>query len=215
MRKGLIFSALAAAALTAASFGVVLSHDPARAGPPQADAAAVDAAIAAGWANAAPEWKARLVQDETQKVCTETRNKPSPDVASTIMARERARIVYPEDGKLLGDWKKGEALAQSGFGGRFTDKEPKQQNGGNCYACHQLAASEISYGTLGPSLKGYGAARASDAAAVRAVYDKIYDSQAVLACSQMPRFGAAKFLSIEQIKDLVAYVMSPDSPVNK
>ena len=65
-----------------------------------------------------------------------------------------------------------------------------------------------------PSLKGYGAARASDAAAVRAVYDKIYDS-AVLACSQMPRFGAAKFLSIEQIKDLVAYVVSPDSPVNK
>ena len=70
-------------------------------------------------------------------------------------------------------------------------------------------------GTLGPSLKGYGAARASDAAAVRAVYDRIYDSQAVLACSQMPRFGAAKFLSIEQIKDLVAYVVSPDSPVNK
>ncbi len=136
-------------------------------------------------------------------------------MAAKIIARERARIVYPEDGKVLGDWKKGEALAQSGFGGRFTDKDPKQQNGGNCYACHQLAASEISYGTLGPSLKGYGAARASDAAAVRAVYDKIYNSQAVLACSQMPRFGAAKFLSIEQIKDLVAYVVSPDSPVNK
>jgi hypothetical protein len=31
----------------------------------------------------------------------------------------------------------------------------------------------------------------------------------------MPRLGAAKFLTIEQIKDLVAFVMSPESPVNK
>ena len=31
----------------------------------------------------------------------------------------------------------------------------------------------------------------------------------------MPRMGANKFLTIEQIKDLVAYVMSPESPVNK
>ena len=28
-------------------------------------------------------------------------------------------------------------------------------------------------------------------------------------------FGASNFLSLDQIKDLVAYVMSPDSPVNK
>ena len=31
----------------------------------------------------------------------------------------------------------------------------------------------------------------------------------------MPRFGANKILTIEQIKDLVALLMSPDSPVNK
>jgi sulfur-oxidizing protein SoxX len=31
----------------------------------------------------------------------------------------------------------------------------------------------------------------------------------------MPRFGSNKVLTIEQIKDLVALVMSPDSPVNK
>jgi sulfur-oxidizing protein SoxX len=31
----------------------------------------------------------------------------------------------------------------------------------------------------------------------------------------MPRFGAAKILTVDQIKDLVALLMSPDSPVNK
>jgi len=37
----------------------------------------------------------------------------------------------------------------------------------------------------------------------------------VLPCSQMPRFGHAKFLSEEQIKDVVAYLYDPESPVNK
>jgi sulfur-oxidizing protein SoxX len=31
----------------------------------------------------------------------------------------------------------------------------------------------------------------------------------------MPRFGAAKVLTIEQIKDAVALLMDRDSPVNK
>ena len=31
----------------------------------------------------------------------------------------------------------------------------------------------------------------------------------------MPRFGTNKILTIEQIKDLVALLMSADSPVNK
>jgi hypothetical protein len=31
----------------------------------------------------------------------------------------------------------------------------------------------------------------------------------------MPRMGASGFLTIDQIKDLVAFVMSPESPVNK
>jgi hypothetical protein len=31
----------------------------------------------------------------------------------------------------------------------------------------------------------------------------------------MPRLGANGFLTIGQIRDLVAYVMSPESPVNR
>ena len=50
---------------------------------------------------------------------------------------------------------------------------------------------------------------------MKAVYERIYNPQAAIPCANMPRFGASGFLTIDQIKDLVAYVMSPDSPVNK
>ena len=36
-----------------------------------------------------------------------------------------------------------------------------------------------------------------------------------LPCSNMPRFGANKILTVDQIKDAVALLMSQDSPVNK
>ena len=49
----------------------------------------------------------------------------------------------------------------------------------------------------------------------KAVYERIYNPQATIACANMPRLGASKFLTVEQIKDLVAFVMSPESPVNQ
>jgi sulfur-oxidizing protein SoxX len=49
----------------------------------------------------------------------------------------------------------------------------------------------------------------------RYVYGKIYNSQAFLACSQMPRFGHNGVLTEEQITHLVALLLDPDSPVNK
>jgi L-cysteine S-thiosulfotransferase len=177
--------------------------------------ASVDAAIKWSWTTAAPEWQARLTQDETQKMCSQYRNAPPKAVADAIMARERATIVYPADGKLMGDWKNGQQLAQSGYGGRFTDYPPRAESGGNCYACHQLDAKELSYGTLGPSLLEYGKNRKFAAAEVKAVYERIYNPQAAIPCANMPRLGASRFLSVEQIKDLVALVMSPESPVNK
>lgn len=183
--------------------------------PEAAMAGSVDDAVKSSWSKLAPDWQARLVQDETQKVCSETRNAPSRAVAEAILAREKAAIVYPSDGKLMGDWKKGELLAQSGYGGRFTDYPPRTENGGNCYACHQLDKKELSYGTLGPSLLEYGKIRKFAEADVKAVYDRIYNPQAAIPCANMPRLGASKFLTVDQIKDLTAYVMSPESPVNK
>ena len=136
-------------------------------------------------------------------------------MADAILAREKATIQYPADGKLMGDWKNGEKLAQSGYGGRFTDYPPRAENGGNCYACHQMDGKELSFGTLGPSLREYGKIRKYTEAEVKLVYERIYNPQATIPCGNMPRLGAAKFLTIEQIKDLVAFVMSPESPVNK
>jgi sulfur-oxidizing protein SoxX len=49
----------------------------------------------------------------------------------------------------------------------------------------------------------------------RYVYGKIYNAKAYSLCSQMPRFGHVGALSEQQIKDLVALLLDPGSPVNK
>ena len=46
-------------------------------------------------------------------------------------------------------------------------------------------------------------------------YGKIWNADAYAACSNMPRFGHSGILSQQQVKDLVALLMDPDSPVNK
>ncbi|RAI35360.1 sulfur oxidation c-type cytochrome SoxX [Rhodoplanes serenus] len=174
----------------------------------------LEQAVAAAWKNLPPDMQARVVQDETMQLCSQYRNSPPPAVADAILAREKKNVAYPADGKLMGDWKAGEKLALSGFGGRMGDN-PKLPNGGNCYACHQLAPAEISYGTLGPSLTGYGKIKGNTPEAQKEVYERVYNAQAVFACSNMPRFGHNKFLTMEQIKDAVAFLLDPASPVNK
>ena len=179
------------------------------------DAAKVEAVLKTGWPKSNDEWKKRLDQDETMKVCSATRNQPSKEQFKAIETREKATIKYPEDGKLMGDWKEGEKIAQSGYGMRFSDYPPARANGGNCYACHQLSQLELSYGTIGPTLRHYGKQRDYSADAVKALYEKIYNPHVVFPCSHMPRFGASGILSIDQIKHLVALLMDPESPVNK
>ncbi|GIK80436.1 MAG: sulfur oxidation c-type cytochrome SoxX [Alphaproteobacteria bacterium] len=179
------------------------------------DPAKVDATVNAAFPAAPSDWAPRLTPDETMRQCSQTRNKPDKKTADAIEKREKAAIEYPADGNFIGDWKKGEALAQNGYGLRFSDYPPRRTTGGNCYACHQLTKKEVSYGTLGPSLLEYGKLRDYKPAAVKAAYEKIYNSHAALACSNMPRFGANKILTIDQIKDAVALLMSSDSPVNK
>lgn len=179
------------------------------------EAARADAAIKSAFPTAPADWQGRLTPDETMRQCSAHRNAPPAPVARAIQTREHASIVYPPDGKLIGDWRKGEALAQSGYGLRFTDFPARAPNGGNCYACHRISKQELSFGTLGPSLVEYGKIRHFAEADVKATYDKIYNSNAALPCSIMPRFGANQILTIEQIRDAVALLMSPDSPVNK
>jgi sulfur-oxidizing protein SoxX len=179
-----------------------------------ADPATVDAYLKATFGKAPPEWQARIEPDETLKLCNQYRNDVPAAEADKIVTRELARVVYPADGKMLGDWKEGAKIANNGRGGQFSD-DANTEAGGNCYACHQLEKQELSYGTLGPSLTAYGRDRNYAPDAIKNAFTKIYDSQAVLACSNMPRFGANKVLTQKQITDLVALLFDPESPVNK
>src|SRR5262245_43707706 len=179
------------------------------------DEARIDAAMRGAFPTASAAWLCRLKADPTLEACSRYSDAPSAEMARTIAARESAAVQYPPDGKLIGDWKRGEQIAQSGYGLRFTDYPPTRENGGNCYACHQLTKHEVSYGTVGPSLLGYGKIRKFSEADTKAVYAKIYNSNATFPCSLMPRFGANGVLTIEQIRDLVALLMSPESPVNQ
>jgi sulfur-oxidizing protein SoxX len=157
----------------------------------------------------------RLDQDDMQRMCSEYAGKPMPkEVAAKLEQAQQALIKYPADGKLLGDWKLGERVAQSGVGKQFSD-DPTAPAGGNCYACHQLTKAEISFGTIGPPLYNFGKARGFTPEMQKYAYSKVYNSQAFAACSNMPRFGHAGILTEAQIKDVVALLMDPASPVNQ
>ena len=157
----------------------------------------------------------RLNQDEAQRLCSKP---PAQELAKEVAARiekeNLASIRYPADGKLLGDWKSGERIAQSGQGMQFND-DPKRPSGANCYACHQLSKAEISYGTIGPSLYNFGKLRGTSEPIQRYTYGKVYNAQAFTACSNMPRFGHNGILTEQQMKDLTALLLDPNSPVNK
>jgi len=182
--------------------------------PPKADPAVVAKVIADTFKGASDEWKARITPDETQQICSQFRNEPPKDLFDKILAREKAAVKLPADGKVLGDWRQGEKLAQRGTGGQFSDNA-QTPKGGNCYACHQMEPKELSFGTLGPSLYEYGKIRKFAAEEAKAAYAKIYNAQSVQPCSNMPRFGHNQFLTETEMKDLTAYLFDPESPVNK
>jgi sulfur-oxidizing protein SoxX len=159
----------------------------------------------------------RLDQTELQRVCSDsglTGKALSKDVRERVEKQQMATIKYPADGKFLGDFKEGEKVAQSGRGMQWSDNE-KTVNGGNCYACHELSPQEISFGNIGPSLKGYGKLRGYNDATIKYTWGKIWNTHAYNACSQMPRFGDAGILTEKQLKDVMALLLDPNSPVNK
>ena len=155
----------------------------------------------------------RIELDALQRACNLSDNAPPENVARKLEAEQLASIRFPA-GSLLGDWKRGQRIAQDGRGMQWTDS-PGQTAGGSCYNCHQLSPQEASHGTLGPSLLGFGKLRGSSAEIQRYAFGRIYNSKAYNACSQMPRLGHSGTLTEAQIKDVVAYLLDPESPVNK
>ena len=159
----------------------------------------------------------RLDQDETQKACSQLKNgKPQIDskLQSQIEKNNLKTVVYPADANYLGQWREGEKVAQSGKGSTWTDKSD-DVNGGSCYNCQQMDKKEISYGNIGPSLYNYGKLRGTDEAVVKYTWAKLYNAKAFNACSAMPRFGHFKLLTENQLRDLMALLLDPQSPVNQ
>lgn len=166
----------------------------------------------------------RLKQDASNAECSKAEGSELPkELAASIEKANLATVKAPSDGRFIGDWKEGEKLAQNGRGMTWTDRSTDTAgNGGNCYNCHRISATEISYGTIGPSLFQYGKIRgvsdpASPAAKpiVEYTWGKLYNAKAYNACSGMPRFGHAALLSEKQLKDVMALLLDPKSPVNQ
>jgi sulfur-oxidizing protein SoxX len=179
----------------------------------------VEEVMRESFSTATPEqWRTRLAQDQAQALCSRYRDTPPPEVSGKIATQARASMRYPRDGKLMRDWREGEKLASTAGGGHISAIQPEpsgQRRGGNCYACHALATKEVAAGDLGPSLTHYGALRGHSPETVKFVYEKIYNAQASFPCSLMPRFGHNGWLTPEEIADAVAFLLDPDSPVNK
>lgn len=175
------------------------------------------AAVKSSFKERGPAKLDRLTQNEIQAVCSEASmtGKEVPKAQREALEKKiLATIKYPADGKFLGDFKSGERIAQSGVGLQWSDG-PKTVSGGNCYACHQLSPQEISYGNIGPTLLGYGKLRGNSEAVQKYTWGKIWNTHAYNLCSQMPRYGDAGILTEAQIKDVMALLLDPNSPVNK
>jgi len=155
----------------------------------------------------------RVHEDGLQAICNRTADNPPKDVAARLEKDQLESVKYPADGKLMGNWKAGEKLAQSGRGMTWSDPA-SVPGGGNCYNCHQIGPHETSFGTIGPSLYQFGKIRGNTPDMQKYAYAKIWNAKAFNLCSAMPRFGHAGALTENQIKDLVALLLDPQSPVN-
>ena len=178
-----------------------------------------EGAIKSSFRAQGPAGLERLRQDELQRACS-AETAPPDAVLARLEAAQLATVQWPADGAWLGDWREGEKLAQNGRGMTWSDPAGVPA-GGNCYNCHQIAKAEISYGTIGPSLYQYGRLRGvtdptdpAAAAVVKYTWGKLWNAKAYNACSGMPRFGHAGVLSPGQLRDLMALLLDPKSPVN-
>ncbi len=145
-----------------------------------------------------PTFEDDIKQDFGQKLCSNPQATVSADLVQKFFEEQKKLIRYPANGKLVGDWKKGEQL--------FSNTRK-----GNCYACHCADPKELACGNIGPTLRFYGK-KQNDA---KYTYDKIYNSWALVPCSVMYRAGVHGILTPEEVADIVAYLQSPESPINR
>jgi sulfur-oxidizing protein SoxX len=98
---------------------------------------------------------------------------------------ERAEFTGP----LEGDADRGEKIATN-------------LRWGNCIACHILPKQDG--GTIGPTLRGYGAREMP----MDYTYQRIWDVRYYNPNAHMPVYGPNKVLTVQDIKDVMAYLYS-------
>jgi sulfur-oxidizing protein SoxX len=204
------WTVLGAAALIAA--GCATYPDPA------ATRQIAEKMVAEDFTAPAPNLLKRLVQDRSQQICSKIAGAPlTQEEAAEVVKLARASIQYPASGRFAGDWKIGNKLAHDGAGDRIQGGrlEKRKENGGLCQNCHALAPGEVNVGNVGPSLTGYGLQRGDSEAIAKLTYERIYNGWAYTPCSNMPRLGATRHLTPDQITHLVAYLIDPASPINQ
>ena len=175
-----------------------------------------------------PRFAWKVNQDESQKICSKYKSReeiPAKELQRVIELNQKA-INYPQWGVYWGDWKEGQKLVESARGGRFASygfSDKPTDKGGNCYACHLIEKGKPG-GTMGPNLYGYGKRwgitkeNMNSPEAIeklKAVYNIVYNSWSAFPCSSMPRFGYHGALSPEDVMNIVAFLLHPESPVNK
>ena len=213
-KKIVIGSGLVAAAVALLAGCAAMAPAPAAKAPTDAEIVAL---LKASFKDSPSAKLDRLDQTPLQMACTEAsrNNKPLDEkLREQLQAAALATVKYPVDGKYLGDWKRGETIAQNGRGLQFTDKLGDTA-GGNCYACHQINKAEIAHGNIGPTLTAYGKLRGQSEPILKYTWARIWNSHSFNACANMPRFGDAGILTEAQIKDVMALLLDPESPVNQ
>lgn len=200
--------------LTGILFVSAVATIPAIAAEPDYGKAALEM-MKADFKSKGPATMERMVQqDEAQAQCSANPKGLKAKAAAKLEQSQLATVKYPADGQYMGDWKSGEKIAQNGRGMQSSDAVGSV-NGGNCYACHQMSKTEISFGNIGPSLYQYGKLRGTGPDIVKYTWGKLYNAQAYNACSRMPRFGHNGVLTEAQLKDVMALLLDAESPVNK
>ena len=157
----------------------------------------------------------RLDQDETQKVCSDTPARRRRRTWPNASRRPNlATIKWPADGKYLGDWKNGEKIAQEGPRHAVPD-DPGGPVGGNCYACHQLDAAGglLRHDRPEPLPVRQDARLRRRDAEIRVRQD--LQRRGLQRVHEHAALRPQRHPDEQQIKDVVALLLDPESPVNK
>lgn len=101
------------------------------------------------------------------------------------------------DGPITGDSEKGAKLAFD------------RSRGGSCVACHVMGKQTPALpGNIGPDLSTIGTWGRTD----QQLFNSVYDQRSVHLGTMMPAWGTNKLFSVEEIKDIVAFLKTLKEP---